>query len=317
MVSRARPAYVPGMRAAALLACVLLAVAGCGAPGRDAAPKAPAAQRAASPSPAPEGLVEGDVTSADGVSIHYRARAGRASRADVLLVHCWTCTSANWDHTMAHLAGRYRVVALDLAGHGKSGRDRQRWTTEAFGADVRAVAEALSLHDLILVGHSMGGGVMIEAARAMPDRVRALVAIDTLSALQKKPDPAFVASMVAKLEADFPGTVEPLARGLFAKGTDPAVVARVVAEMRAADPKAAIPMFRAMFEYDAGARMAAVKAPLRAIESDMHPTDVEGNRTIAPGFDAVIMKGVGHWPMLEAPDAFDDALETTLDALTK
>lgn len=295
----------------------VLGVVACGGGGASAnPPKIPEGPREFEGPPSDD--VEGEVTSADGVSIHYRARAIDAPSVTVVFVHCWTCTSENWEHAAVRLEHRgYRVITLDLAGHGKSGKNRATWSMEAFGADVRAVVEKLSAKNVVLVGHSMGGAVIIEAARAMPDRVTGLIAIDTLSNLRKKPDPAFTDSMAKKLEADFPNTVEQLARTRFPKDADPAVVKKVIDEMRAADPKIAIPIFRAMFDYDAGARMAEVKAPLRAIESDMHPTDVEGNRTIAPGFDAVIMPNVGHWPMFEAPDRFDQALETTLASLTK
>jgi len=63
-------------------------------------------------------------------------------------------------------------VSLDLAGHGESGLGRRAWTMPAFGEDVVAVAEKLGLEDVVLTGHSMGGDVIVEAARRMPDRVR-------------------------------------------------------------------------------------------------------------------------------------------------
>jgi pimeloyl-ACP methyl ester carboxylesterase len=56
------------------------------------------------------------------------------------------------------------VVAIDLAGHGESGVGRKAWTMPTFGDDLVAVVERLALADAVLIGHSMGGDVIVEAA---------------------------------------------------------------------------------------------------------------------------------------------------------
>ncbi|WP_394848005.1 hypothetical protein LZC95_11140 [Pendulispora brunnea] len=62
--------------------------------------------------------------------------------------------------------------------------------------------------------------------------------------------------------------------------------------------------------------MRNVKAPIVAINSDAHPTNVEGNRKLAPQFEVILMKRVGHWPMLERPGEFDQLLQQALDRAT-
>ena len=86
-------------------------------------------------------------------------RRFRSSPA-VVLIHCWMCDSGIWDNVVPTLAKSYRVVTLDLPGHGVSGKDRKEWSMAAFGADVATVVNALRLDRVILVGHSMGGAVM-------------------------------------------------------------------------------------------------------------------------------------------------------------
>ncbi len=71
---------------------------------------------------AASGSTVGTVPSADGVPIRYEV-AGQGSPA-VVFVHCWTCDRHFWDHAAARLARDHRVVTLDLAGHGDSGRER-------------------------------------------------------------------------------------------------------------------------------------------------------------------------------------------------
>src|SRR5438874_9374588 len=110
---------------------------------------------------------EGTVRSADGVPIHYETR-GQGEPA-LVFVHGWAIDSRYWDAQVPVFARDHRVVTLDLAGHGRSGRDRKDWTVAAFGQDVRAVVEALKLPKVVLIGHSMSGNVILAAARAMPE----------------------------------------------------------------------------------------------------------------------------------------------------
>lgn len=76
---------------------------------------------------------------------------------------------------MPHFSAKHRVVTLDLAGHGHSGLARTRYTMKAFGEDVQAVTQAVGGRRVILIGHSMGGSVIAEAARLLPGRVIGLI----------------------------------------------------------------------------------------------------------------------------------------------
>src|SRR5688572_5331877 len=78
--------------------------------------------------------------SADGVPIRYEV-AGKGELT-VVLVHGWATDRHVWDQQVPALARRHRVVSLDLAGHGESGRDRKQWTIESLGEDVKAAADA-------------------------------------------------------------------------------------------------------------------------------------------------------------------------------
>jgi pimeloyl-ACP methyl ester carboxylesterase len=116
--------------------------------------------------------------SADGVSIAYEVR-GEGEPA-LVFIHGWCCDRSYWEEQTPHFAEKYKVVAIDLAGHGESGLDRKEWTMKAFGEDVVAVVNKLNLEQAILVGHSMGGFVILEASSLMPKRVIGLVGADTL-----------------------------------------------------------------------------------------------------------------------------------------
>ena len=253
----------------------------------------------------------GTVASADGVPIHYET-TGRG-RPAVVLVHCWTCDSGFWRDAVARLAKSRQVVTLDLAGHGRSGRTRKDYTMEAFGGDVTAVADALKLDRMVLVGHSMGGAVILEAARRLGGRVAGLVPVDTLVDVEQPSDPKETDAFIAKMRADYKGeTTAFLRQYLFAPTTPPAVADRVLIQTTTFPMEIALSALRNNWNYQAASGFEAVKVPIVAVNGDRFPTNFEANRRHAPQFDAVIMKNVGHYPMLEDPPRFGRLLDEAL-----
>ena len=261
--------------------------------------------------PSSEEVSGGSTPSADGVAIRYETR-GEGSPA-VVLVHGWAMDRRLWDHVAPRLARRHRVVTLDLAGHGESGRGRARWTIEAFAEDVRAVVAALGLERVVLVGHSMSGSVVLEAARLLPGTVVGLVPVDTLQNVEERTPPEEVAAFLAPFRADYRAAAERFVRRfLFLPESPPAVVDRVAGQAAAAPPEVAIPCLEAAWSGDDAPALAAVTVPLRAVNAERYPTERETNRRHAPQFDAVLIGGTGHYPMLEDPDRFDALLVRTV-----
>jgi len=260
---------------------------------------------------------EAGVRSKDGVAIHYEAM-GQGEPA-IVLVHCWSCDRHLWDAVVPRLAKEYRVVTLDLAGHGASGRDRKDWTIAAFGEDVRAVVEALGLRQVILVGHSMGGPVTLEAARLMPGRVVGLVPVDTGLNVEQTSTAEEVAGLMVAFEKDYRGTADQFTRNyMFTPKSDKAVIDRVAAKNAAAPPEVAIPCLRAVLGYDARPTLKEVRVPAHAVNADLYPTDVEANRRHFASYDLTIMKGVGHYLMIEDPVRFSELLAGAIaDLLSK
>jgi len=122
-------------------------------------------------------VTTGEVLSGDGVPIRYAVR-GTGGPA-LVFVHGWSCDRTYWDAQVRHFAPRHRVVAIDLPGHGESGTGREEWTVEAFGGDVAAVVQHLGLEEVVLIGHSVGGFVVLEAARRIPDKVVGVVGVES------------------------------------------------------------------------------------------------------------------------------------------
>jgi pimeloyl-ACP methyl ester carboxylesterase len=98
----------------------------------------------------------------------------------------------------------------------------------------------------------------------------------------------------------------------LAPTTDPKLVDRLVAQAQARPPAIAVAALKHADTYDARPALQEIKAPIHAINGDQYPTDVEGNRKLAPQYQMTLMKGTGHYLMLEDPKRFDGILEGVL-----
>jgi pimeloyl-ACP methyl ester carboxylesterase len=264
----------------------------------------------AAPAPA------GTVTAPDGVSIHYTDQ-GQGAPA-LVFVHGWSCDATYWDAQVAHFAGRHRVVAIDLAGHGASGQERKAYTMEAFGADVAAVLAHLDLKDTVLVGHSMGGAIIVEAALAAPDRVAGLVGVDNFQNVGMKLPPESIDVFLATFEADFEPRVRAWVGGFFPVGADSALAAGIAADMASAPPAVGLSAMRELLHWYGNLtapRLAQLKVPLMCINADAQPTQVEPIKALVPGYQLRVMAGRGHFVMREDPDGFNKLLGETVAAL--
>ena len=198
--------------------------------------------------------------------------------------------------------------------------EREGWPLMAFGTDVETVVEALGLDRVILVGHSMGGPVVLEAARLMPDRVIGVIGVDTLQDADHRYDPEEVAPFLAAFENDFVGTCRGFVVSMFpGEGADPVLVERIAADMSEGPPEIGIALMRRFIDYDAATAFAAVPAaiPIRCINSTMNATNTEANRAYHEDFDFITMDGIGHFLMMERPEEFNALLEQIVADLSQ
>ena len=254
------------------------------------------------------------VLSTDGVKITY-AVAGNGEPA-LLFIHGGLADRTFWSSQMEFFAARHKVLALDLAGHGDSGRNRTAWSLQSFGFDVCAVIHAQELRRVILIGNSLGGPVAVEAALLEPDRVIGIVAVDTFHVLDLRIDPQGVRKRAEEFRSDFAGSLNRMVRMLFHPDADPTLVSDAEQRMARTSSDTAWGMLRGLEAYDVAASVRRLKIPIRCINGDLFPVKMEENRLVYPDFDAIILTHTGHYPMLECPETFNRHLSQIVEDLS-
>jgi pimeloyl-ACP methyl ester carboxylesterase len=251
----------------------------------------------------------------DGVTIVYSATG--AGEPALVFIHGGLADRTFWNAQLKAFSRRHRVLALDLAGHGESGINRQKWGIPEFAADVRAAVEVEKPKRVILIGNSLGGPVAIEAALLLPGRALGVVGVDTFQDLGSKIGADEARQRAELFRCDFSGGLKQMLRALFHADADPALVADAERRMARTSPEAAYATLLSLAGYDTGAPVRRLSVPLRAINGDLFPTDVEALRRVKADFDAVILPHMGHYPMLERPEEFNRHLGLIIAELSR
>ncbi len=261
--------------------------------------------------------VERSVPSADRVPIRYRV-LGTGEPA-LIFIHGWSCDSTYWDAQLDAFSKHYTVVTLDLAGHGDSGTARAHWTMDAFGDDVVSVVQQIPNRQLVLVGHSTGGAVALEAARRLKGRVIGIVGVDTFGNIgSPQPTPQELEARLAPLRRDFPAAMRDyVTHHFFTPRSNPELVQRIADDMASQPPGIAIGTLIGMSNMNYSAALGDISVPIVAINSDRLPTIVDRIRLHAPTFRLKLMPGAGHFLMIEDPVRFNALLEQTVQELTQ
>jgi pimeloyl-ACP methyl ester carboxylesterase len=251
--------------------------------------------------------------STDGVRIAYEVH-GKGPLA-LVFVHGWSCNRSFWAGQIEPFSRQFKVVAVDLAGHGDSGRNREKWTIQSYGDDVAAVVKKLDLKRVILVGHSMGGDVIPEAALRLPGRVVGLIWLDTYKKLGAGRTPEEVEAFAAKFRPNFSEATRGFVRSMFVSTSDPALVERVALAMSSAPPSVALPSLESAFSYsrEMPKTLERLHLPVIAINPENGPTDVASLEHY--GVQVIFMPGVGHFLMMEDPKRFNGLLGTAINRI--
>lgn len=257
------------------------------------------------------------VSSKDGTPISYEAFGH--GEPSLVFVHGWSCDARYWRAQLPYFTKSHHIVLLDLAGHGHSGSTRTQYSMESFGEDVQAVVEATGSRRVILIGHSMGGSVIAQAAKLMPDRVIGLIGIDTLENIEYPLTQKELDQRMAPLKNNFRTGSHQFVKEMISPRTDPLVRNWILSDMSAAPPAVALSaMNEMMSQYitgDAARIFDEIKIPVITVNADLWPINYEANRRHMFSFNAIVLKGADHFLMMDRPDEFNKALEKAIDMI--
>jgi pimeloyl-ACP methyl ester carboxylesterase len=299
---------VLSIRTATLLLALLLAPAATLLAAEDGGPVAP---RGAAREGATESLA------GDGAEIAFRVY-GESRGPALVFVHGWSCDSRYWSAQVDAFTATHLVVTVDLAGHGASSSgERTQWSMANFGADVTAVVEALALERVVLVGHSMGGPVVLEAARRLGPRVLGVVGVDTWRDAAVRRTAEQSEALVGSFRKDFAAQTAAFVDGnFFVDSSDPGLRRWIVEDMAEAPPEVAMPALLELLQYDHPTAFAALKVPVVAINASAEPTDAAALAALSAGLRVLGIDETGHFPMLERPAQFNSLLSVVLGEWT-
>ena len=257
------------------------------------------------------------VSSKDGTLISYEIH-GKGEPA-LVFVHGWSCDARYWRAQLSHFSKKHRVVVLDLAGHGHSGSTRSHYSMKDFGEDVLAVTEAAGSHSVILIGHSMGGSVIAEATRLMPNRVIGLIGIDTLKNIEYPMTDEELKKMISPLEKDFQTGSRHFVEEMISPHTDSQLREWILADMSAAPPAIALSaMDEMMSQYitgEAAKIFDEIRIPVFTVNGDLWPINYEANRRHMFSFDAIVLKEADHFLMMNRAEQFNKALGKVINTI--
>ena len=241
----------------------------------------------------------------------------------IFFVHGFACSHEDWQPQLDFFSQTNEVVACDLRGHGRTPGRPQECSIEHYGGDVAALVNNLELRNVVLVGHSMGCRVVLEAARLVPRRVSRIVLVDGSRLATSDPDAAESAARAAVAKSGYPAFAEALFRQMFFKPSAEAdaIVARAVQTSAAFGAE----LWQRMARWDAGAMdaaLAALRVPVLAIQSTTRNAQLQ-RTALKPGdtspwldflkkFPNVkteIVADTGHFTQLEAPQQVNRLIE--------
>jgi pimeloyl-ACP methyl ester carboxylesterase len=248
----------------------------------------------------------------DGEKVHWSS-AGNDHSKTVIFVHGWTCDETTWRKQVPGLAKSYRVITLDLPGHGKSGAPRDgKFTIDLFARAIESVRVEAKVNRAVLVGHSMGAPVVRQYARLYPQHTIALVFVDGVIV---RPEQAkrFWNNGVNSEGPNGLKFRERLIRSMFSVSTTPAEQKHILSMMLGAPEATASGAAKALAD-PAIWKEDVLTLPVLGLYADHGG---RGNREylskLFPALEYVQIPETGHFLMLEKPRQFNDLLLKFLD----
>lgn len=243
----------------------------------------------------------------------------------IVFLHAFPLNRTTWKPQVAGLADRYRVITIDLRGHGESDAPMWRYTLDQFAEDVKGLLDHLALPWATFVGLSMGGYVLFALYRKYPTLIRALVLADTRATSDV---PEAKAARFSMAQVAYRRGASAIADLMMPKLLGPASLTHrkdLQEQLRTVitgnQVSGMIGSLMAMEERpDSTPLLATLTIPTLVIvgehDAASPPDEVEEMSRHVPGATFVVIPGAGHLSNVENPEAFNAAIRTFLETIS-
>ncbi|HEY1027577.1 MAG TPA: alpha/beta hydrolase [Pseudomonas sp.] len=247
----------------------------------------------------------------DGCQLHYEEHG---QGAPLLLIHGLGSSTRDWEYQTPVLSQHYRVIALDVRGHGRSDKPHDTYRIADFADDVIALIEHLQLPPVHLVGISMGGMIGFQLGVERPELLRSLTIVNSGPEVKARSvrdwleiGKRWTLSRLLSLET----IAKALAKLLF-PGADQAELRRKVEERWPQnDKRAYLASLDAIIGWGVRERLSRITCPTLVITADHDYTPVERKREYVaemPDARLLVIENSRHATPLDQPQRFNDAL---------
>ncbi len=231
----------------------------------------------------------------------------------IVFVHGFACAHSDWDAQVRHFSPAHQTIAVDLRGHGASPGEAAECSIERYGADVAEVMRALALRPAVVVGHSMGCRVAIEAASQAPAQTAGVILVDG-SQFAAIMEPILMERFATP--DSYVALTKALFKDMFTARSDGAVAARVIERAARLPRPIGEKMLTDMLRYDVGrltSSLASLRVPVMALQTTYSNEKRErvsmrqGQttpyldmlRARVPSVRIEIIENTGHFPQLD------------------
>ena len=243
--------------------------------------------------------------SVDGANVHWTSKG---SGPAIIFVHGWTCDESSWEGQVPAFSQRYRVITLDLPGHGKSDLPKDgKFSLEFFARAVEAVRNEAKVERAVFVGHSMGTPVIRVYASMYPQRVAGLVLVDGLVQVAGAP-------AVTRPPMNGPEGLkarENMVRGMFGPATTPRLRDHILKMMLGTKEATAQGAMTATWD-PAWVKNDPITVPTLGVYAARPLASRDAITRIFPNVEYHEIPGSAHFLMMEKPDEFNQLLTSFL-----
>lgn len=247
-----------------------------------------------------------DFLTRDGVALAYEDT--KTDLPPLLLVHGCGCDHRSLTPQLEFFCQSHRVVSVDLRGHGESDAPQQEYTMAGFADDLVWLCDQLSLEKPMVVGHSMGGNVILELAASFPEVPSSLVMIDSVMLPPQ--------AMLDSLRSQFAGVLQgpdylTAYRHALSEMCLPSdrESSQLISSLQVSQHVLASALPNHTTNYDAAAAAGSCRIPVAYIFSIMPLLDLPRFQSLTPQLAIARTLGSGHFSPIEVPDQINAMID--------